>query len=154
MDFLLPFIGAALFRLRGWSGIGSTTLGRLIWATGMAVAVIASTPLPLELSLLLPIAFFAGTPWGTFGAIDLATNEGRGDKDMALNALRGLVFSAPVGLLAVAFGYDTGWGIAISGATSVCWYTIGHFGPWPRYATIIGECGTGATIGLALALGM
>lgn len=108
MTWLAPLLvpaGAILFRVRGglWD-LGSTTLGRAIWAVGMtALAVAASFDWWL---LLLAPALFVGCvlPW--WGSIDMARNEGAWLVDAVLQTARGVLWVLPAGAV---LWWAAGW---------------------------------------------
>ena len=157
MEWLLIPTVALLFRLRGWSGIGSTLMGRLIYACGTALAFWAALHqgvyyLIWWLPPALAAALFVGCLPGWYGALDLGTNEGEPARDAWVMAARGIWFTAGAGAVVAWMDLASGAILAMSGASAVVWYAIGFHGPVPRWATVIGEVGTGATIGAALAV--
>ncbi len=144
-------LSALMFRLRGASLIGKTTIGRLLFALSLGAAAFFFGEMPLLTASLLAMALFIGTIFPTFGAIDMGTNGGSLLKKALLMYLRGLLYVAPASLV-IFFFSDLWWYLVIAGASAPIWYGLGHYGPLKKYGTELGELGLGAAIGTALGL--
>lgn len=147
--------GLVLFRVRGgmWLGHSPHWLTRGLWALGMAIVVGIATHDIVACALTLP-AFFIGTvlPW--WHSIDLGRIEGNTASDYALNAIRGLCFTAGAG--AVLWYLGLPWYAGLVGLLCPLCYLIGwsipsrvkNFQQGPE----LGEAIFGALVGATFAL--
>lgn len=144
------FLGAILNRIRGgWLSVGSTTIGRLIWAgLGLAAAAWAWDPWLLWLVPALYLGAVPGNPYG----IDMGRHDGAWLKDTIAMLGRGIVWVAPTAFVLYGLGYD--WrALAVVGFLCPMAYEAG----WrirPRNGVEAAEIVFGGLVGGAIALSM
>lgn len=155
IEAIAPFLLAAGFRVRGWSGFQRIT-GRGAW-----LARIVAWALPCGLlawalhggwyaGAAVAIGAWLGSLLGWWGSLDLGRREGTWLRDFGLHTARGLLWTAPIALAAWASGGSLWW---LLGAGLLC--GAAYEAGWrlsPTKATEIGEVAFGFIIGAALAL--
>lgn len=121
-------LGAACFRLRGDVFISkllgvknATNIGRLVWALPLSLLAVMAIG-DWRLLWLVP-ALFLGSTFGWYSAMDLARGEGSYWRDFAVLILRGLVWTAPAGVVLWWLGLP--WWFGLAGAFCPLAYEIG-----------------------------
>lgn len=152
-------LGAITFRVRGsalWDEItGTGTIGgRLQYAAILMLAALAFKG-DWRLLLLLPALWIGCLPaWFGHGLVPADLRR------LAMNALRGVLWLMPAGLLLWGLGYEDGWMLCVVGAASGPVYWLAYRIPFWRLdlaghvvvgpGTELAELGFGAWIGIWL----
>ena len=151
-------VGGVAFRVRGdrWPndrfGIG-TTGARAIWAAAVGILTL---PWIGWWALLALVGAFLGSIPGWNGAIDMGRDGGTATSDALRGALRGLVWTVPIGLaLALAGKIEAGAIVSAAGLLMPLCYELGWrlptFGRRWLADFAWGEVIFGAVIGASLA---
>lgn len=151
----MALLGAFLFRVRGgFLPTGSSLLARSLYAGGLTVAAVACR-FDWMLLALFP-AFLAGALFAWWDSIDLARNEGKWVNDFAVMLGRGMIFTAPAGVVLYLLGYSSWVFVFVAGLTCAPLYELAWRIPSQipnfRQGPELGEAFFGAAIGAALAV--
>jgi hypothetical protein len=159
MVFLLIFLGAVSFRLRGGAiPLGGTQIARVVYAALLTAGAFIAHP-AWFMPLLFPALWLGSIPaW--WGSIDLGRNEtlrvwGIAPywTDFARMAVRGFVFVALV--FPIAYFFGSWWPLLLSTLAPVC-YEVGWRTPsdirFLKRGPEVGEAIFGALLGLTIYL--
>lgn len=130
--FLFLIICGVAYRVRGgWIDVGSTTLGRIIYASAYVMACyLINMDLSWWALLLLPLMWLGLTPgWGQ--VFDIGTRDGDVSEDTYLMAGRGMImFAMPAIVFSLALDNNMAFWYTLSGlAVGAFYYASWHLIP-------------------------
>lgn len=154
LALIAPFVLAAGFRLRGaaefrqWTGRGATTARILCWAAPIGL-IAWGLHGEWHAGAALALAAWLGAIAGWWRSLDMGRVEGAWLRDFALHTVRGLLWTAPMALVAW-LSAGTPWPLLVAGLLCGLAYEAG----WRlvrRNQTELAEVLFGALVGVGLA---